>query len=65
MTKYIITKDNWPVIFSPCFTHAEMAIGEGEILGAGFVKIAMTPRGEARFKCFGESIFLKIKRAKE
>ena len=59
--KYIITKKyQAPILFSPVFSHNEIAERHVEILSAGFAQITADNR-KVDVCCFGESISLNIK----
>lgn len=58
--KYIIINKDQPVIFSETFLHASVAIAlapNEPITGAGFVEVGI----DGSYKCYGESISLKVK----
>lgn len=63
--KYIMT-DYSPVVFNEVITHADAAIGLGEIKSAGFLNVTFDTEKE-EFDCFpyGESISLGVKCDKE
>lgn len=60
--KYIRTKDRGFIIFSNLIAHDEMAsMVKEEVLSAGFVQIKKDERyGNPEFRCYGESVSLKI-----
>lgn len=58
-TKYIITEDNLPVVFSDLQQHSNVAYAlfpGKNIIGAGFVSVAYN----GYYECYGESVSLKV-----
>jgi len=58
-TKYIISEDKLPVVFSELQQHSDVArvVFPGlKIIGAGFVSVT----DDGSYECYGESISLKV-----
>ena len=57
-SKYIISRQHIPVVFSEVLTHAEVASAlfpNQEIVGAGFCYIE-----DGKYVCYGESVSLRV-----
>lgn len=61
--KYIIIKeDKIPILFPKrSLSHANVALGLGEVISAGFCIIKNQSNGKISVKCFGSSSTLNIK----